>query len=233
MFPVLRKLILKGEKEYLEQILARITAPSLDSVYIGFLGSTIFDISRISQRIGRTETFGVFDQACMLFDDVYSLVILSSRKGATGSKMLRLSLLSIESAWKLQELTLDSRDYFFEPFDLCKFEGSLPPSWANVMGNAPWLYLVRFFTATEYIYLSQGVAGHVAPALQELTGEVVINVVTTTRSTKHFRTTSRGIGTCPGGHWTVCCCTTAALWPLHRCSMLGKGRERINRPGHR
>jgi hypothetical protein len=50
------------------------------------------------------------------------------------------------------------------------------------MGNAPWLYLVRFFTATEYIYLSQGVAGHVAPALQELAGEVVTKVLPVLRN---------------------------------------------------
>ena len=170
IFPVLRIIHLKGEEEYLEQILAHIAAPSLDSVYIGFLGPTIFDISRISQWIGRTEMFEAFDQAYMLFDDVRSIVMLSSRKGATGDKMLRLSLEWVDSAWKLPDLTLDSRDHFFEPFHLCKFEGSLPPSWANVMGNAPWLYLIRIFTATEYIYLSQGVAALVAPALQELNG---------------------------------------------------------------
>src|SRR5260221_7483203 len=41
----------------------------------------------------------------------------------------------------------------------------------------------------------------------------------------HFRSTSRLIRGCPGSHWTVCRCTTATLWPPHRCPMLGKGRD--------
>lgn len=36
------------------------------------------------------------------------------------------------------------------------------------MANAPWLHLVRFFPATEYMYLSRRLAVRVAPALQEL-----------------------------------------------------------------
>ena len=182
VFPVLKKLHLKGEKEYLEHILAHISVPPLDHVDIGFLGSTVFDISRISQWIGRTKMFEAFDQAYMLFDDVYSIVMLSSRKGAIGGKMLKLSLLWIDSAWKLQKLTLDFRDYFFEPFDLCKFEESVPPNLAENMDNAPWLYLAHFLTATEYIYLSQGVAALVAPALQELTGTGVAEVLPVLRT---------------------------------------------------
>ena len=37
--------------------------------------------------------------------------------------------------------------------------------------------LVRFFTAIEYMYLSNGLVGFVGPALQELTGEMVTGVL--------------------------------------------------------
>jgi hypothetical protein len=166
----------------LDQILAVIAAPPLDYVHIGFIKSNIFDISQISQWIGRTEMFNAFDQVYMFFGNAYFNVILSSRKGATGGKMLRLSLTWIDSAWKLQELSLDSRDRFREPFDLCNLKRTLPSSWTKVMGNAPWLYLVRLFTATEYIYLSQGVAALVAPALQELNGTGIIEVLPVLRN---------------------------------------------------
>ena len=182
IFPVLRGLILGGTKECLDQSLALIAAPPLDYVYIGFIKPIIFDISQISQWIGRTEMFKAFDQVYMFFSNAYLNVMLSSRKGATSGKMLRLSLTWIDSAWKLQELALDSHDRFREPFHLCNLKRTLPSSWTKVMGNAPWLYLVRLFTATEYIYLSQGVAALVAPALQELNGTWVIEVLPVLRN---------------------------------------------------
>ena len=181
-FPVLRRLTLKGKKKYLEQILEPIVVPPLDFVRITFLDPTIFDHSRISQWIGRTETFEGFDQAYMLFSNDYFYFMLSSRKGATGGKMIRLSLLWSGSVWKLQEPILTSRKGLLEPIDFCDLEGTFPPSWAKNMGNAPWLHIVRFFTATEHVYISQGLAAFVAPALQELIGERVTTVLPVLRS---------------------------------------------------
>jgi hypothetical protein len=81
----------------LDQILAVIAAPPLDYVHIGFIKSNIFDISQISQWIGRTEMLNAFAQVYMFFGNAYFNVMLSSRKGATGGKMLRLSLTWIDS----------------------------------------------------------------------------------------------------------------------------------------
>ena len=67
VFPVLSRLVLKGVTVYLGQILAHIEAPPLDYVHIIFFDLPIFDISRISQCIGHTETVEVFDQAYMHF----------------------------------------------------------------------------------------------------------------------------------------------------------------------
>jgi len=177
VLPVLTTLHLGGVTEYLEQILAHIEAPLLGYVYIRFLDPPIFDISQIASCIGRTGTFEAFDQAYMHFRrQNYFNVVLSSRKG-TGGKMLTLSLLWNDSGWVLRVLTWDTCDRFFKPFDLCDPEGSVLPSWAKNMGNAPWLRLVRFFTAVECMYMTQGLAVCVAPALQELTGPRVTEVL--------------------------------------------------------
>jgi hypothetical protein len=50
------------------------------------------------------------------------------------------------------------------------------------MGNAPWLDLVRLFTATECIYLTKRFAVRVAPALQELTGAGVTEILPALRN---------------------------------------------------
>ena len=182
VFPVLSTLILKGVTEYLDQLLAHIEAPHINVVRIRFLDPPIFDISRISPCIGPTETFETFDEAYMLFHDVDFKVVLSSRNGTTGSKRVTLSLQWKDSGWKLEELSQNSFHRYLQPFDLCNLNGSLPPSWAEIMGNLPWLHLLRLFTTTEYMYLYQGLAGRVAPTLQELTGAGVTEVLPVLRN---------------------------------------------------
>jgi len=178
VYPVLTILILEGVTEYLDHILAHIEAPLLDYAHIRFIDPPIFVISRIAPCIGHTETIEAFDRAYMHFHRHGCFnVVLSSRNGTTGDKILTLSLQWEDPGWKLRELTLDSRDHLFEPFDLCDLEGLLLPSWAKNMGNAPWLHLIRFFTTTESMYLTQGLAVRVAPALQELTGAGITEVL--------------------------------------------------------
>jgi hypothetical protein len=132
--------------------------------------------------IGPTESFEAFDQAYMSFHHICFNVVISLRKGTTDGKTLTLSLLWNDSSWKLRELTLDSCDCSFEPFDLCTFDVSLLSSWERNPGNASWLHLMRFFTAVKHMFLSQGVALHVAPALQELTGTRITEVLPVLRN---------------------------------------------------
>ena len=166
--PVLRIFSFEGETEFSEQVLAYIAAPLLDSVYIRFFDPLIFDsfIPRIAPRIGCTGIFEASDQAHMFFYDSCFYIVLSSRKRTTDGKTLALSLQWEDSGWKLLRLTHDPH---FGPLNLFVFEGrSLLPNWVKDMANTPWLHLVRFFPATEYMYLSQRLAVRVAPALQEL-----------------------------------------------------------------
>ena len=93
--------------------------------------------------------------------------------------MLTLSLQWEDSGWKLQKLT----DRPFTLFYLYAIEGEgFLPNWAKDMANSPWLHLVRFFPATECMYLSQQLAVRVTPALQELTEAGVTEVLPVLRN---------------------------------------------------
>ena len=118
----------------------------------------------------------------MLLRDLYSDVVLSSQKETTGSKMLKLSLESISSGWKLLHLSWSSSRPSFSPFDFCDRERALLPSWANDMGSALWLDLVPLFTATECIYLTKRYAVRVGPALQELAGAGATQILSVLRN---------------------------------------------------
>jgi hypothetical protein len=172
LFPVLTRLALYGVTEYLDQVLARIESPHLNNVQIAFSDPPIFDVSRLSPCIGPTETLEAFDQAWIQFIDDALDVALSSQKGTTARKMLTLSLQWIDSGWKL--LKLDCRASSYPP-TLSREEDF--EEWTNDMGVTSWLDLLRIFTAVENLYLSMGVALCIAPALQELVGERVTEVL--------------------------------------------------------
>jgi hypothetical protein len=51
------------------------------------------------------------------------------------------------------------------------------PSWKDNIENSQWLELFLTFTAVKDLYLSQEFAPHIVPALQELVGERVTEVL--------------------------------------------------------
>ena len=180
VLPALSTLFFQGKAEYLDHVFAHIDAPLLKDVGIRFPIPPTFDVPRIVPFVGGTETFESLNQAYMIFPSHHHFVdvLLSSRKVTAGDKMLRLTL-SFEMdnlTWELQGLTQICRPPGFEPLDLCN-RGSSLSLWEERMESAPWMELVRFFTATEYMYLSHGLAVCALPALQELIAEGMTGVL--------------------------------------------------------
>jgi len=184
VLPVLTRIFFDGVAEYLEGIFASIEAPRLNHICIKFLSPGIFDVSRVSMFIGRTKPFDGLDQALIHFNRHFVEVQLSSQKGATGGLSLVFSIRCIGSVWQLQRLSWTDSSLTpsfgdLERFDLREFQNRLSPLWTDGMESAisKWLELLRHFTAVENLYLSEGLALCVAPALKELTGDNVNEVL--------------------------------------------------------
>jgi len=180
VLPVLTAISFKGRSECLDHFFSRIDAPLLKHVDIMFLYPAVaFEFSKISQFIGRKESFEAFDQAHMWWNDLSVNLTLSSRKGATGGMWLKLSMRCINRVWRLQSLTQVHHPFANPLVTNGHFDGSTPsdgqiPYWATQTGNAQWLEFVRLFAAVESLYLSEIVAWLVAPLLRELSsGESV------------------------------------------------------------
>lgn len=169
--------------------------PMLTYVIIKTTNLPVLDISQISLFMGcqYTEPVRELDRAHMRFIDDYVDIILSSRKGTTGHKMVTFTIIHDSEGWRLRFLTRGFRPgspyrlvglpiTFFEPFDLSSRGGPHPPLWAHGMENTPWMELLRIFTAVEDLYLSEGLARCVAPALRELTGEGLAGVLPALRN---------------------------------------------------
>ena len=183
-FPVLATLVFDGVIEYFDHLFAYIDAPRLETLKIGFPHPPIIDLSRVLVSASLKETFDALDQAHMgVKKDVMVMftVILSSRRRTVGGTML-ISLLppdNHESKWTFWLLKQDRRSHPTSPF-LANFERHDAPRGNHVLpklGNVQWLDLFRLFPAIETLYLSEGLATCAAPALQELAGEGVMEVL--------------------------------------------------------
>jgi hypothetical protein len=184
VLPVLTTLTFKGTNRYLGDLFSHIDAPLLESVDIRFLDPAIFDVSQIAPFINCIETFEAFNQAYMLFDHGLVRVTLSSPTGTTSGKTLVLSIKCGDSVWQLHSLAQSRRPFSpplakSERFDVHDNEERCPPLWADGMEYARWVDVFCRFTFVENLYLSEGLAACVAPALEELqvNGERTANVL--------------------------------------------------------
>lgn len=174
ILPFLTSLYFRSGVEHIEEFYTRIQAPLLDHLHLTFLNPATLDIRRISLFTGSTEPFDELDQAHILFDHDLVKVTLSPRNETTSVKSLKLSVRCRNSVWQLRSL-IHSCDRFFPPlnelerFDVCKLEGRHSPLWADNAENARWLELLHLLATVEDLYLSEGLALHVALALREFT----------------------------------------------------------------
>jgi hypothetical protein len=68
VLPALTRLGFKGVSEYMEDLMARIDTPLLDSIGITFFHQLIFDIPQFAQFMRRTARFQALDEAHVAFD---------------------------------------------------------------------------------------------------------------------------------------------------------------------
>ena len=182
LLPVLTTLTFHGATEYFDDIFTHIDGPRLEDIIMKFNDPPILDFSRIFLFTGLKETFEALDQAHMGIKNYdYVNIILSSRSGTSGHTMFVLLIPrgNDESNWKVWWLKQDrcypliplSHANFASP-DVRKFNHP-----ASAVGNDQWLDLFRVFSAAKNLYLSEGLAMCVAPALRELVGEGVTEVL--------------------------------------------------------
>ena len=177
LLPVLNSLHCSGVSEYLEDLMARIDAPLLDNLQITFFHQLIFNTPQLTQFISRTPKFKTHDTAHLLF----SAGVIS----ATVDERLRLEVSCSRSDWQLSSLAQVCGSSFPRALisavdHLCLIEGEFtqrPLPWQDDIDNGQWLEIFRPFTAVKYLYISSEFMRHATPALQELIGERVAEVL--------------------------------------------------------
>jgi hypothetical protein len=164
------KLYFKGDSEYLEDVVSRIDTPLLDDMDIRFFNQLLFDTPQLCHFISRTGIFGAPDCARIFFEDDDVTVM------PFGTLSLRISC--GPSDWQLSSL---SQLYNSALSPLPTLEHleiyNHREYWRDDMENVQWLELLRQFTSVKDLALSVKLFRLVAPALNELEGESVTEVL--------------------------------------------------------
>ena len=179
LLSALTDLHFKGVGEYLDELVAWIDAPLLGNLEITFFHQLSLDTPQLTQFISRTPKFKTHEEARLAFSesDVRVTIPLIS-----GGKLM-LVIACSPSDWKLSSLVHVCSSSIpqaliltVEHLFIIEYRRS-PPEWQDDIENAQWLEVLSPFTAVNNLYISHELAPRIVPALQELVGERVTEVL--------------------------------------------------------
>jgi hypothetical protein len=170
ILPALTRFQFQGTSEYLEDFVAWIKAPLLNSIRITFSHQLIFDIPQVAQFVKRTARFVALNETHVDFDysgvKVESLPLLPIQTSG-GTFKFRISCEELDQ--QLSSLT----QVFASPLpSICVVERLyiscsrfLPSQWEDEIETMQWLEIFCPFTSVKNLYVSKEFAQCIASAL--------------------------------------------------------------------
>ena len=181
VLPSLTVFRFKGASEYLEQFLALIDAPQVYTLSIMLFNDIHFDTLELTQFISRTPTLGAYDEASLIFNGHEAIVRLLPQPVPSDDKKVQVKILCSESDWQLSflaQICTSSLRLLLTMENLYIYEKrDLRLKWKDDIEDTEWLDLLHPFSTVKNLYLSWQFVPHIAPALQELTGERTTEVL--------------------------------------------------------
>jgi hypothetical protein len=159
----------KGDSEYLEGILSTIDAPRLVELNIIFFNQLMFDTPHLRHFISRRQQLKTPDHAYIRFR--------SNNVSITLSQRLWLHISCKPSDWQLSSLAQLYHAALPSLPTLKILEIHNPRKWEDDVENIQWLELLSLFPSLEDLVISEKTFRLVAPALDELAGDSVMEVL--------------------------------------------------------
>jgi F-box-like len=182
----LTKLTFQGVSEYLEDLVAQIDAPPLQTLSITFFHQLFIHTPQLSRFIGRAPRLKGHDEARVVFTHLSARVTLRLPSWSEDSREqeIRVRISCKHPDLQLLSLVQVCTSSFPQTFiptvkHLYVLENrAYEPAWetdlwdweTNVQ-NAQWLQLLQPFVAVRDFYISKKFVPLIAPALDELVGE--------------------------------------------------------------
>ena len=181
VLPVLTRFSYTGVSEYLEDIVAQIDTPLLDTVHITFFNQLIFDISQFphfTNFINRIEKLEQLDQANVTFWNESAEVALSLKTETVRHISLVLEISCTQADWQLSSIAQLCGMSFppISTLEHLRIDDPLP-SGQDDMEHGQWLEILYPFNSVKNLYLNEGVGLRIATALKGLTGASVIEML--------------------------------------------------------
>ena len=185
VLPALTEFGFEGINEYFEDFVSRIDAPRLYRLSMMLFDDTDFaqfDTPELKQFISRTPRFGAYNEAHLIFHSYKAQVRLQSHPEQSDNPgMVQVSILCQGPVRQLSFLAriCTSSLRLLLTVDNLYFEVDRFATLFSTDGleNADWLNILLPFTAVKNLYLSEAYWPRIAPALQDLTGRRITEVL--------------------------------------------------------
>ena len=180
VLPALTHFELKAVGEWLEDVLVRIDAPLLDSVYITFFRQILLDISPLSRFLRCTAMLEELNEAHVVIGNdsiqVESLQPIPEFDNRSGLRIACEGMNDQTSSLVQVITSLFPSLYVVEDLYIYGSEKSLK-GWRDDTENTQWVEILRPFTAVKNLSVCKEFARRITPALQELEGERVTDLL--------------------------------------------------------
>ena len=178
--PALHELVFEGVNDYFEDLVARIDTPVIRFLKITFFHRQSYDISQLSQFIGRVDVFKSPTHAniSLLYGDAAE-VSVSPRTGKGGPARLSLGILCDELHQRLRYLVqvCSSSLLPFSMVESIAISSRLEQSpWGPIAEDILWLNLLRLFSAVKDLDIDENSLGLVAFTLNDVVEERITEV---------------------------------------------------------
>ena len=180
VFPSLTSLSLKGDIEYLEDVLSQIETPILNQSEFCSFNQLVFDTPLLGQFIRRTETFMTIHVARVEFLSSAVVVTLLGREEIGDNDGINLWLeISCEALdWQLSAVTQVLNSFLSSFTALESLEIEVSRDWQGETEVTQWRELLYPFISVKDMTLRfEDSIRLVAPVLQELAGERATEVL--------------------------------------------------------
>jgi F-box-like len=181
VLPALIHFELRGVSEYVEGLVARIDTPFLDALCITFFHQLTFDIPQLAQFMRRTTRFQALIEAHVDFD-YGGIHVESLPQIYLFNEMSGFSISCNDFDWQLSSVANALTSFFPSIYIVERLYisgcGHVLSQWQDDIDNSMQLLeIFRPFSSVKHLYVNKDLAQRIAPALRELVGERVTDVL--------------------------------------------------------
>ncbi|KAH9960054.1 hypothetical protein BGW80DRAFT_83089 [Lactifluus volemus] len=189
ILPALTRFEFHGDSEYFEDLIARIDTPSISSIKTKFFNRLVFDNPQFLQFVGRTKVLRSFKRANLSLDESIAEFSLDSdhlNPPINPEANLHIFISCDGLDWQVSGLTQICEQFstLLSNMEECSVGWTQKRTrpLEDEMDHTQWLDLFRPFTCVQDLKILSGLDTLIAPALSELTGGRVMEVLPVLRT---------------------------------------------------